>query len=391
MSELEVQTSRRASAVGLDALSGKTMSINVNDPKYALMDPGTQPNQYFKAKMSPFRYAVRQYLKPYTNKQSLQLFSWQQRLRTPGRDSFFKYTSLMGSHTFYVLCIPMPPWLGHYELVKDLVYLLGYSIYISGFLKDYWCLPRPISPPLKRITLSKYTTREYGAPSSHTANATSVSILFLINCWNNTSSLSLQLRLLITLSIFGYYITLVAGRVYCGMHGLLDLFTGAFCGVVCVVGRRVAQYVLKDFDVGKQNIWYPVFSILFANTLLFNHVKSIDPCPCFEDSVAFIGVVSGIECGDWFIHRYAFNYVFHTGGASNAPLNILFKILTGVTCVSVWMYVISKPLLNSIAKNFENEKNMAKVDILKRFTRYFTVPVIVTVLTPFLFSKLSLI
>ena len=126
--------------------------------------------------------------------------------------------------------LPPPIWFGGSYLTRDLVYVLGLGIYLTGFLKDFFCLPRPRSPPLHRITMSSYTTQEYGFPSSHLANATGVSLLLLIKILSlenvsNTTYYSLIVGLLL------YYISLIFGRLYCGMHGFLDIIIGGLVGL----------------------------------------------------------------------------------------------------------------------------------------------------------------
>ena len=54
--------------------------------------------------------------------------------------------------------------------------MLAAGIFWSGFLKDLVCLPRPLSPPLSRISMSGSAALEYGFPSSHSTNALSVAV-----------------------------------------------------------------------------------------------------------------------------------------------------------------------------------------------------------------------
>ncbi|CAI4590581.1 AIF_collapsed_G0032190.mRNA.1.CDS.1 [Saccharomyces cerevisiae] len=128
--------------------------------------------------MSWLRFQTRQYLTRFTDNQSDFVHSLQKSTERLLETFISNTLRLWVPHMFYVIVLPMPVWLGYRDLTRDMIYVLGYSIYLSGYLKDYWCLPRPKSPPVDRITLSEYTTKEYGAPSSHSANATAVSLLF---------------------------------------------------------------------------------------------------------------------------------------------------------------------------------------------------------------------
>ncbi|KAJ9572726.1 PAP2 superfamily [Nakaseomyces glabratus] len=387
-------------------------SNGCNAAKHHLSDPGNHPAEHFKKKMSPLRFKMRQFLTRYTDHQSETLANIQHTLRNPVLDVYFKYSALMGAHTFYIIALPIPIWFGHWELTRDLVYIFGYSIYLSGFLKDYWCLPRPRSPPVERITLSKYTTREYGAPSSHTANATGVSAYFLWRIWVE-SNFTLTSKALLSIGVMFYYLTLVVGRVYCGMHGLLDLYSGALVGLACFMGRIGFDYLFPTFKASEYN-WVPVLSVIVSLFLLYKHIKPVDECPCFEDSVAFIGVVSGLDCSNWLIAKFNLNLVcsFIDFEPKNC-LHILARLLVGVLTVIVWKYVISKPLvyftlvklvrLKDERKDYHERHEITKlaaecaehigvpnIELLGRFIIYAGVPSTVILVCPVIFKVLQL-
>ncbi|CAI4532510.1 CPA_1a_G0028830.mRNA.1.CDS.1 [Saccharomyces cerevisiae] len=394
----------------------RTLS-NPNDfqePNY-LLDPGNHPSDHFRTRMSKFRFNIREKLLVFTNNQSFTLSRWQKKYRSAFNDLYFTYTSLMGSHTFYVLCLPMPVWFGYFETTKDMVYILGYSIYLSGFFKDYWCLPRPRAPPLHRITLSEYTTKEYGAPSSHTANATGVSLLFLYNIWRMQES-SVMVQLLLSCVVLFYYMTLVFGRIYCGMHGILDLVSGGLIGIVCFIVRMYFKYRFPGLRI-EEHWWFPLFSVGWGLLLLFKHVKPVDECPCFQDSVAFMGVVSGIECCDWLGKLFGVTLVYNLEPNCGWRLT-LARLLVGLPCVVIWKYVISKPMIYTLlikVFHLKDDRNVAarkrleathkegaskyecplyigepKIDILGRFIIYAGVPFTVVMCSPVLFSLLNI-
>ncbi|CAI4914386.1 BAD_collapsed_G0034500.mRNA.1.CDS.1 [Saccharomyces cerevisiae] len=376
---------------------------------HLLADPGNHPAEHFESQMSWLRFQTRQYLTRFTDNQSDFVHSLQKKHRTPFRDVYFKYTSLMGSHMFYVIVLPMPVWLGYRDLTRDMIYVLGYSIYLSGYLKDYWCLPRPKSPPVDRITLSEYTTKEYGAPSSHSANATAVSLLFFWRiCLSDTLVWPTKL-LLLSLVIF-YYLTLVFGRVYCGMHGMLDLFSGAAVGAICFFIRIWVVHALRNFQIG-EHLWFPLLSVAWGLFILFNHVRPIDECPCFEDSVAFIGVVSGLDCSDWLTERYGWNLVCSRYASCGSK--VFLRPLVGVASVIIWKDVISKTAVYTLLikllrfhddrgekVHFHNETSeeeecllysgVSKVEIVGRFLIYAGIPTTVFLLCPVFFTWTNL-
>ncbi|CAI4034807.1 hypothetical protein SMKI_11G2580 [Saccharomyces mikatae IFO 1815] len=385
------------------------VQLAASDGKHLLSDPGNHPAEHFKDQMSWLRFQTRQYLIRFTNNQSDFVYSLQQKHRTPSRDVYFKYTSLMGSHMFYVIVLPIPVWLGYLDLTRDMIYVLGYSIYLSGYLKDYWCLPRPRSPPVDRITLSEYTTKEYGAPSSHSANATAVSLLFFWRiCLSDTLVWPRKL-ILLSVVIF-YYLTLVFGRVYCGMHGMLDLFSGAAVGAICFFIRIGVVHALRNFQSG-EHLWFPFLSLVWGLFILFNHVRPIDECPCFKDSVAFIGVVSGLDCSDWLVERYGWNLA--CSRYESCGLKVFLRPLVGVASVVIWKDVISKTAVYTLLvkllrfhddrdeKEHSHDKipeevecstyvGVPNVEIIGRFLIYAGIPIIVFLLCPVFFTWTNL-
>ena len=388
--------------INISTIRSRSLS-NPNEytEKYILLDPGNHPPGHFKSRMTPFRYNIRQKFDKFVANQSPSLAKWQSSHRSSFNDFFFSYSALLGSHTFYVLCLPLPCYFGLFEFTRDTVYIIGYSIYISGLLKDFLCLPRPRSPPVHRITLSEYTAKEYGAPSSHTANAIGVCLLILQ--WAFTSE-TVTLRMKITLTVIAivYCITLTLGRIYCGMHGLFDLISGATVGLVCFIIRMILKYTFIDFNCG-DFFWYPLLSISWGLTILFNHPQPIDVCPCFYDSVAFVGVISGFELCDWFIKYFGFSLVYSFDYTTDI-LTLARRLIVGLFVTVLWKYVVAKPLIYTILFNvlgFEDDRDLDEHDdplpgereckifkgnsnanIVGRFLIYGGIPMSVLLLSP---------
>lgn len=323
-----------------------------------LSDAGNQSQEHYKSRLSPFRYKLRSMLLPAIRAETKVLNSLQSSLRHPLLDFYFAWTANLASHTFYVLMLPPPIWFGAGKLCRDLIHVLGFGIYLSGGLKDYFCLPRPRSPPLHRITMSSYTTQEYGFPSSHSANATAVSLILFSKLVEIRSSLSAATfyGLLAVLSL--YYISLIFGRLYCGMHGYLDIITGSLIGVFCFSFR----YWYGDwfdnlmFD-NSLNVWItPVLIIAGYLYLIHIHSEPIDDCPCFDDSVSFIGVLMGIDLSHYVAHKSLYftsrnefqdPIMIHFNYAELGPVKSILRFVVGVTLVVIWKS-ISKPVVFTI-------------------------------------------
>lgn len=67
---------------------------------------------------------------------------------------------------------------------------------------------------------------EYGFPSTHSANAVSVTVYALLLLHSPDNTLSPTTKLLLEGLAYFYAVSIVFGRLYCGMHGFLDVIIG---------------------------------------------------------------------------------------------------------------------------------------------------------------------
>lgn len=309
------------------------------------LDAGNGPSDHYRAKLSPLRFRLRSTFLPFIRWETPLLVALQLTLRHPALDLYFAWTANLASHTFYVLMLPIPVWLGAGKLHRDLVYVLGLGIFISGHLKDFLCLPRPRSPPLHRITMSLYTAQEYGFPLSHSANATAVTLVF----WHhvqNSDQIEHKLMWFGVLAL--YYVSLIFGRIYCGMHGFFDVITGAIIGVSLFVlrafwGDLIDSIVLTLFG------WFTPIVVFGGYVFLIHiHLEPVDDCPCFDDSVAFIGVLIGLDVLEWYMLRSTYGlYVIPFHFARLGIFKTMARLFVGIAIVATWK-AISKPVIFTI-------------------------------------------
>lgn len=218
--------------------------------------------------------------------------------------------------------------------------MLAAGIYWSGFLKDMLCLPRPLSPPLARISMSGSAALEYGFPSSHSTNAVSVT-LYAIYMLRQSDQYSPAVNLGLQALFYLYAISIILGRLYCGMHGFLDVLVGSILGALIAV----FQLVLSDWI----DSW--IFSgsyrdLIVATLVIFVlvriHPEPADDCPCFDDSVAFSGVVVGINIGAW--HYAQSGFAVNDAYPSTVPFElaqiglpkVVVRTLLGVVIIFIW-------------------------------------------------------
>lgn len=229
-----------------------------------------------------------------------------------------------------------------------MVHILASGVFFSGFLKDMWCLPRPLSPPLQRITMSGSAALEYGFPSTHSTNAVSVAV-YALYLLNTDSSLSPTTNILLQAVSYFYAFSIVLGRLYCGMHGFFDVIVGSLLGaaisfVQCVYGEVFDMYL---HTLMRKDIFIMIFTILF---LVRIHPEPADDCPCFDDSVAFAGTVIGVEYGSW--HFANSNYAWTKPIPGTVPFDFdsmgwtitICRILLGVVTIFLWREIM-KPFM----------------------------------------------
>ena len=360
-------------------------------------DVGLLPDDYYKQKLSYQIYKFRSYLLPLINYE-LSLLKYIQSFHTPFLTWFFILSANFGSHTFYVLMLPLPVWIGSIHLTRDLVIVLGLGIYFTGFIKDLLCLPRPKSPPLKRLTMSHYTSQEYGCPSSHSANAIAVSLVLSLHIYH--SSLSSYGKIILYFLLICYFLTMLIGRLYCGMHGLVDVIIGSLIGAIIFILRYLTINYHDILILNNNSFWVPIIFITIYYSLIYFHPTPIDPCPCFEDSIAFIAVLMGLNLGFWsitylngpvisssydklpftnnspFSNLSKLGYIYNNHYAkielTSDPFKIFARILIGVISVLIWKS-LSKPLftliINLIRKHIFNDKSNNKSNVFAFMNR----------------------
>jgi dihydrosphingosine 1-phosphate phosphatase len=238
-----------------------------------------------------------------------------------------------------------------------MIHVLASGVFFSGFFKDMLCLPRPLSPPLQRITMSGSAALEYGFPSTHSTNAISVAVytLFVLNYHqpdiSPTTSIALQ-----TIAYF-YGVSIVLGRVYCGMHGFLDVICGSLLGaalslVQCLYGEAFNNMIHSNSN---HELLIVILGIL---VLVRIHPEPVDDCPCFDDSVAFAGVMIGAEFANW--HYAKTTFAWSQPYPATVPFNlremgwfiVTLRIMLGVVVIFVWRGTMKPTLLRILPPIF---------------------------------------
>lgn len=258
-------------------------------------------------------------------------------------------------------------------LACRLVHILAAGVFFSGFLKDLLCLPRPLSPPLQRITHSGSAALEYGFPSTHSTNAVSVAVYALALLNSPDSTVSPQTSFILQTITYLYVTSIVLGRLYCGMHGMLDV------GVGCVLGALIgfAQYsygpALDEYILYSSLGGILVIPLVIL-VLVRIHPEPADDCPCFDDSVAFAGVTLGVDVGSWYFTQSSLAWTEPLPGTipydyeSIGLVRTVLRLVVGVLCVFAWREFTKPTLLRILPPVF---RSLEKLGLLLP-RRFFT-------------------
>lgn len=227
--------------------------------------------------------------------------------------------------------------------------MLALGVFLSGWIKDLVCLPRPLSPPLQRITMSGSAALEYGFPSTHSTNAVSVALYFLYQLHTSADETASAQRIFGLCLGYFYAISIVLGRMYCGMHGFFDVIVGSALGALIAV-VQLAYGTAFDNWIAEGSWTHPAIVFLIVLLAVRFHPEPADNCPCYDDSVAFAAVVLGCQLGHWHFAGTSISV------AGEAPATVFFsleklgwfktlaRVVGGVVIVFVWRATM-KPLL----------------------------------------------
>ncbi|KAF8461277.1 phosphatidic acid phosphatase type 2/haloperoxidase [Kalaharituber pfeilii] len=314
-------------------------------------DAGLRNLDHYKYRLPKWRYALRQKLLPLIRWETPYLAYVQEHVRTPALDTYFALSANLGTHTFFMAMLPTLFWFGYTAFGRGLVHILAAGVFFSGFLKDLLCLPRPLSPPLHRITMSGSAALEYGFPSTHSTNAVSVAF-YALAAIRSEPDMNPALRLTLQLLTWLYTASIVLGRLYCGMHGFLDVIIGSILGALLGFVQWNWRREIDDWVYSGE--WVVPLIVTGVILLLVRiHPEPADECPCFDDGVAFAGVVIGVDLGHWhFAHS---RFAWSVPEPATVPfaytqlglMRTVLRVILGVVIVFSWRGVM-KPTLHRI-------------------------------------------
>jgi hypothetical protein len=145
--------------------------------------------------------------------------------------------------------------------------------------------------------MSDSAALEYGFPSTHSTNAVSIALYSLLTL-HSVPDISLTLKVGLYALATIYTFSIVFGRLYCGMHGFLDVIVGSVLGALLAMIEWSFRDPIDAYIYSGGAL--PILVILGIILILVRiHPEPADACPCFDDGVAFAAVVGGVEFGCW--------------------------------------------------------------------------------------------
>ncbi|KAI9787147.1 MAG: hypothetical protein M1839_003382 [Geoglossum umbratile] len=212
---------------------------------------------------------------------------------------------------------------------------------------------------------------EYGFPSTHSTNAVSVALYCVLVLHSPETTIHPTTRLILELLSYGYASSIIIGRLYCGMHGFFDVIVGSLLGaLITLVQWTCADALDRYLYTGDWTA--PLMISLIVIALVRVHPEPADDCPCFDDSVAFAGVMIGVELGHW---HYAFSgWAWDRPVLGTVPFQFtevgwvktVLRIALGVVTIFAWREVMKPALLRALPPVFRVLENFG-LNLPRRF------------------------
>ncbi|CAL1708535.1 unnamed protein product [Somion occarium] len=361
-------------SVDVDYLSEKRDrdEMEGEDMNLVLGGVGRLSDEVYDRALSWWRAAVRRKLVKSVEWESRLIATMQEYVRTPFLDAYFVYTSSLGTHTFFMTVLPAFYFFGYQEVGHGLLIVLAFGVYLSSFIKDLICSPRPFAPPVTRLTIGTHHL-EYGFPSTHSTNSMSIALYLFTQIYRlySTPSFSsvdgvLEPEMMISKTTFYaassvlvfYTFSIVYGRVYTAMHSLTDCAVGVLLGTFIWALHLWCGDVIGDW-LRQPSYIVPAITIPLCLLLVHRHPQPVDDCPCFEDAIAFMSVVLGQFLTIWFMAKNHLDERFFLRVMPGKPVGGTWsemslwwsiaaaKMVVGVLTIFAWR-IFAKFLLHRI-------------------------------------------
>ena len=169
---------------------------------------------------------------------------------------------------------------------------MGICFYVTGFLKNTLCLPRPPSPPVMPLQ----RCQDWSLPSHHAVLNTNIP-WFLWFYLGHHYSLSPLTKTIVFAGIAVWSFSVMFSRIYLGAHSPADILTGGVVGCILLAGWLQSYERIDDYLSSSPSLFSLVGLICIVVLLLSLHP---DPHPVtiiFAETVCMTGAAVGFAVG----------------------------------------------------------------------------------------------
>ncbi|RXK34902.1 hypothetical protein M231_07836 [Tremella mesenterica] len=284
-------------------------------------EPGCLPDQVYDRELPAWRARIRRILVKRLRDESEGMARWQKRVRSEGRDRYFYWTAIFGTHTFFLTFLPIFFFSGH----------------------------------TAKGPMSTHADEYVGFLSSHSTNTITVAFYLAQWLWEVRKQTSNPTLLVGFTVLLIYAASVVGGRLYTGMHSTADVIVGSLLGAACwAIWLVIGDWAEWWLQSGSLSV--PIVLLPLTLFLIHYHPEPVEDCPCFEDSIAILSVMLGVYVG---------GSVFGSGLMRGVGIVVL-RFILGIGTLFAWRIVVKNILLRVLPPTFRATSRVLSVDLPTR-------------------------
>ncbi|RNF27315.1 putative sphingosine-1-phosphate phosphatase [Trypanosoma conorhini] len=258
---------------------------------------------------------------------------------------YFNVWSCTGETEFYTAFFPTMAWLGLWPEVLDMAVLMCLSQYITGTLKDAAGCPRPPCPPVE-LRGRANASKEYGYPSTHASH----SLLFSYSVYPFLIRLFPNHPVACVVACIVFAVNVSFSRLFLGMHWPADMVAGfGLAGLILVSHAAfLRSWVLTIASLATVEVWHYMLALLVVQVLAVSHAAPREFCPCYLDSLRFLGAALGALFGGWAFYSQYGTYTARTPPADLCGTLLSWEFLLQYICC-FFVLVLGKTITSFVA------------------------------------------
>ena len=290
-----------------------------------------------------------------------------------GVRAFFEIITETGDVTFYIIIIAIFFIAYDKKFVKNLLFSLLFSAYLNYFLKDVFQDPRPTTN-IDPESETGYIVDGYGFPSGHSQNA--------VGAYGYTAyHFKDRAKPLVIPVILSVYIFLIAiSRIILGVHDLQDIIGGLLIGIAVLIPfvylEPIISEKLNTFSLPVKILIAIIVSVLllaigiliFPNTY---HYPNRNPVP--YDDAGYYALVAGALLGFSVGYLLESEYINYKPSELNTKQKIL-NLVIGLVLVFIIYFLLGI---------------LVRGNVILRFIRYALLTFSISLLLPYIFTKIN--